>query len=446
MNRLFLFVISCILCFCTACEPSDIGAVLQPEEDKMVLVTDSFAIESVTCRLLNRHSESDKLELGYLVDPVYGAFKLDFLTEFRYSRDTFPASTTDAVLQLVMYYRSFYGDSLAVNEASVYALQKALDFETNYTCDVDLNEYCNRSQLLAKKAYVAYDETVSDSARNEDFYCDKVVIDLPSSYCQDLLTNRNYNQGQEAFLQFLKGVYVTTNYGTRTVLNIDSVNLELTYKYAPVAAKPDSLVQAVRIYPANRETTEVIRVSEVQEPEQVALDSVNYVVSSSGYVAKLTLPLGRMQARMWEGTPKGEKLNINHVSLVVEEALMDDAEQSQMRPPQALLLIQEKDLDAFFTQSKYPADGINTTLGAYDAAQKHYLFNNMATYLEGILSSDTLQVDELNDFYLIPVSGATEIAGTNAVVRHLFKPYGVRLRSATNVTSPMRLSVTYTNL
>jgi hypothetical protein len=70
----------------------------------------------------------------------------------------------------------------------------------------------------------------------------------------------------------------------------------------------------------------------------------------------------------------------------------------------------------------------------------------MASYLEGILSDDNMDVDGLNHFYLVPVSGATEIAGTNAVIRHLFKPHGVRLRSASNATSPMRLTVTFTNL
>lgn len=445
MNRLFLFVISCLLWVCTACEPTDIGAVLQPEEDKMVVITDSFAIQSTTECLLNRHSESDKLELGYLVDPVFGSFKLDFLTEFRYSRDTFPASATDAVLQLVMYYRSFYGDSLAVNEASVYSLQKALDFETNYTSDVAVSEYCDKSELLAQKTYVAYDATVSDSLRKLSTYCDKVVIDLPSSYCQDLLTNRSYTKGQDAFLQFLKGLYVTTNYGTKTVLNIDSVNLEMRYKYAPVVTKPDSLVEAVRIYPANRETTEVIRVSEVQAPAKVDEDSINYVVSSSGYAVKLSLPLGKIKEKMRKGTPAGEKLNINYISLVVEEAIMDN-EHSQMTPPGTMLLIQAKDMDAFFTQSKYPADGIHTTLGAYDKSERYYLFNNMAAYLEEIMSSDDVDVDDLNDFFLIPVTGATDIAGSNAVVRHMFKPYGVRLRSATNSVSPMRLSVTYSNL
>lgn len=445
MKRLYFFVIACLLLVCASCEPTDIGSALQPEEDKMVVKTDSFYIQSATELLENRHSESDKIELGYLCDPIYGNVKLDFLTEFRYSRDTFPASATDAVLRLVMYYRSYYGDSLSVNEASVYALQKTLDFEENYTSDIDVNEFCDKSVLLAKKSYVAYDATVPNAERKESDYCDKVVIDLPQSYCTDLMTNRAYNKSQDAFLNFLKGVYVTTQYGSRTVLNVDSVNLEVTYNYAPKAEKPDSLVAATRVYPANRETTTVIRVSEVDAPANMTSDSLNYIVSSSGYVTRLTLPLSRIK-EMIEGEETGEKLNLNYMSLIVEEATVEDDAQSRMTPPTYLLLIQEKDLNAFFTQSKYPANGIETTLGVYDADSKHYLFNNMASYMEGLMSDGSLDINELNDFYLLPISGATDIAGSNAVVRHLFKPYAVRLRSASNEHSPMRLVVTYSKL
>ena len=102
MKRLYFFVTTCILLVCASCEPSDIGAALQPEEDKMVVQTDSFYIQSATELLPNRHSESDQLELGHLFDPVYGSVKLDYLAEFRYSRDTVPATLHDAKLKLVM--------------------------------------------------------------------------------------------------------------------------------------------------------------------------------------------------------------------------------------------------------------------------------------------------------------------------------------------------------
>ena len=125
---------------------------------------------------------------------------------------------------------------------------------------------------------------------------------------------------------------------------------------------------------------------------------------------------------------------------------MDDPVTSKMTPPAVLMLIREKDMDAFFTQSKYPADGIETVLGVYKEEQKRYQFNNMAGYLETLLSDSETDLEQVNDFFIVPVSGVTDVAGTNAVVRHLYKPFAVRLRSEKNQKSPMRLAVTYSVL
>ena len=157
------------------------------------------------------------------------------------------------------------------------------------------------------------------------------------------------------------------------------------------------------------------------------------------------MPLSRIKESMVD-KETDEELNLNHMSLILEVADVADVLPSRMTPPDVLLLIRANDLEAFFTQSKYPAEGIASTLGVYDPDRKHYLFNNMADYMERFMRDDNLQLDDLNDFYLLPIQGATDILGTNAVVRHLFKPYGVRLRSATNEYSPMRLVVTYSKL
>ena len=243
----------------------------------------------------------------------------------------------------------------------------------------------------------------------------------------------------------IKGVYVTNSYGSRAVLNVDSVNLELNYRYAPDVAKPDSLIDAVRIYPTNKETTAMVRVSEVQPPALLATDSIRYVVSSSGYALRVHLPLKALSEALHREDAEA-KLNINHASLIIEQALMDDPVTSKMTPPAVLMLIREKDMDAFFTQSKYPADGIETVLGVYKEEQKRYQFNNMAGYLETLLSDSETDLEQVNDFFIVPVSGVTDVAGTNAVVRHLYKPFAVRLRSEKNQKSPMRLAVTYSVL
>jgi hypothetical protein len=260
-----------------------------------------------------------------------------------------------------------------------------------------------------------------------------------------LLSNRDYTKGQDAFLDFLKGVYVTNSYGSKAVLNVDSVNLELNYRYVPDAEKPDSLVAGVRIYPANKETTSMIRVSDVQAPDALDTDSLRYIVSSSGYAMRVKLPLQRIYQTLRKDNPS-EKLNINQASLIVEEAVVSDAEKSQMTPPAALILIREKDIEKFFTQSKYPADGIETVIGTYLPNENRYQFANMAGYLETLMSNADADLQQENDFFVLPVSGVTEVAGTKVVVRHLFKPFAVRLRSEGNQKSPMRLAITYSNL
>ena len=447
MNRICFFLLSCFCCLLVSCDNNNIGAALQPEEDKIVVLTDSFVVQTATELLPSRHSEVAKLELGCVHDPIYGQFKLDFLTEFKYARDTFPASATNATLSLVMYYRSYYGDSLSVNEATVYALQNSLQFGGNYKCDINVSDFCNQEVELGRKTYVPYDNTVSDSLRATAKYCDKVEIPFPQSYCDELLKNKEYTQSQAAFKEFLKGVYVTTKYGNNAVLNVDSVNLELHYQYAPVAEKPDSLVSGVRIYPANKEVTSVVRVSEVIPPMQVLnnVDSIHSMVSSSGYAIRVKLPWNEILDRLSENATKGERFQINHASLIVEQACVAEAEQSPMQPPVALLLIREKDVDAFFTQSKYPASGIQTVVGFW-YEEGYYLFNNMGAYLEDILSTSGQDLANENDFFVIPVSGITEVSGTKAVVRHLFKPYAVSVRAGSNATSPMRVAITYTNL
>ena len=96
--------------------------------------------------------------------------------------------------------------------------------------------------------------------------------------------------------------------------------------------------------------------------------------------------------------------------------------------------------------NKYPADGIETVIGTYLPNENRYQFANMAGYLETLMSNADADLQQENDFFVLPVSGVTEVAGTKVVVRHLFKPFAVRLRSEGNQKSPMRLAITYSNL
>jgi hypothetical protein len=427
-----------------ACEANEIGAEIQPTEDKVSVKTDSFSVSATTTFIKERYSESDKLLLGNYEDPIYGKARLDFLAEFRYLNADYPASAKATSVQVVLYYKTFFGDSTAVQEATVYQLNKALEFNKNYTTNINVDEFCDKSVILGKKVYVAYDPTVPDSIKNEDEYCNTVRIDLPLSIGEKLISDRSITQNQESFLNLLKGVYVTNEFTGQVVLDVDSVNLEVAYDYAPKESKPDSLVNKVRVYPVNKETTSVLRISNIEAPafEDIP-DSLVYMSSYIGMVPKVELPIQRIRERL--GYEKGDIISINNMSIVVEEALCADSSLTSLDLPPNVILVREADVEKFFTQSLYPAEGITTVLGIYSHELRAYTFNNLADYLHDILENGDTEED-VNPFYILPVTGATDIQGTDAVVRHQFRPTGVRLRSGKNDGSNMRLSVTYTKL
>lgn len=437
---IILFLASLIF---AACEANEIGTEIQPTEDKLSVKTDSFSVSATTAFIKDRYSESDKLLLGNYEDPIYGTARLDFLAEFRYLNADYPSTAKATSVQVVLYYKTFFGDSTAVQEATVYQLSKPLEFETNYTTNISVEEYCDKSVVLGKKVYVAYDPTVPDSILEEDDYCNTVRIDLPLSIGEKLISDRSITQSQEKFLNLLKGVYVTNEFTGQVVLNVDSVNLEVAYDYVPKATKPDSIVNKVRVYPVNKETTSVLRISNVKAPDLETIpDSLVYMSSYIGMVPKLQLPIERIRERL--GYEEGDIISINNMSLIVEEALCADSSLTELDMPPFVILIREADTEKFFTQSLYPAEGITSVLGVYESDIRAYRFNNLADYLHSILQNGDSE-EEVNPFYILPVTGATDILGTDAVIRHQFRPSGVRLRSGSN-DSNMRLSVTYTKL
>ena len=426
-----------------ACEANEIGTEIQPTEDKLSVKTDSFSVSATTAFIKDRYSESDKLLLGNYEDPIYGTARLDFLAEFRYLNADYPSTAKATSVQVVLYYKTFFGDSTAVQEATVYQLSKPLEFETNYTTNISVEEYCDKSVVLGKKVYVAYDPTVPDSILEEDDYCNTVRIDLPLSIGEKLISDRSITQSQEKFLNLLKGVYVTNEFTGQVVLNVDSVNLEVAYDYVPKATKPDSIVNKVRVYPVNKETTSVLRISNVKAPDLETIpDSLVYMSSYIGMVPKLQLPIERIRERL--GYEEGDIISINNMSLIVEEALCADSSLTELDMPPFVILIREADTEKFFTQSLYPAEGITSVLGVYESDIRAYRFNNLADYLHSILLNGDSE-EEVNPFYILPVTGVTDILGADAVIRHQFRPSGVRLRSGSN-DSNMRLSVTYTKL
>lgn len=451
-----------------SCEESNIGVKVRPTEDNLTVATDTFCLGTKTVKSGSLYSESDKLVLGSYSDNIFGSFKVDFLSEFRYVRDLkFPNGTKGDSLFVVMYYKTFFGDESAVQEATVYQLDKQpLKFSENYNCDIDVSKFCSKNIILGRQRYVAYDETVSDSTRSLPDYCNKVKVSMPKAMLDEMISRTDIYKSQDAFVEYLKGVYVTNTFGQQTVLRIDSVNLEMKYHYndtlvSKVSGNKDSVVvrNKMALFPANKETTEVIHVAESTPVDIESIpDSLEYISAPGGTFVEVNIPYMTIYKRVVEAneTKNDGMLNFNYYSLLVEPAQMAETSLRTLFPTY-FIFIRKADVDKFFVQSLYPVDGINTILGVYDFYSNagRYTFSNSGSYLEDVmkhargLGSDAERENYfagLNPYLIIPVTGTNDIAGTNATVRHLYDAYGIRVRSGRNEKSPMRMVITYTNL
>ncbi len=440
-----LFAVALLLVSCN--ENEELGMTVLPAEDVLSVVSDSFHIRSVVSESVGDiYSETTKPVLGTYRDELYGAFSVDFVSEFRYVNGLeFPEGTASDSLYLVMYYLSFVGDSNAVHEATVYALDENLEFNRNFTINTDISEICSKSEILGKASYVAYDRTITDSVRSLSGYCDKVMIKLSDELAAGLIADPTLMESQSNFTEYLKGVYVANTYGSQTVLEIDSVNLELYYHYPPDLDNLDSLVYTSALFPANLESTTFVHITDRTNPQLESLpDSLVSMSSPGGVMLKFEMPWERMYERIY-GAGTADGVNINHASIIMEVRDLESYT-GELEPPEYVMMIREEDVEAFFTQSLYPASGIYTYLGMYDEDTASYTFANMADFIQETLDDGPDGFDAVGNLVILPVGGTTDVAGTDASIYHSMSPSGAVFGSGTNEDAPFRLILTYTDL
>lgn len=445
--KLKFFCLSLLAVIFASCnDNNEIGMSVLPEEDAMAIVSDSFYVNVATVEVGDVYSETTKPVLGTFEDEMYGSFSVDFVSDFRYVRDfAFPDGAVCDSMYLVMYYRSFFGDSSAVQEATAYGLDlQTLDFSRDFSINTDISEFCSMNEVLGRATYVAYDRTVSDSIRELSDYCDKVRIKMPDKLAADIIADPSLMESQSNFNEFFKGVYVRNTYGSQTILDIDSVNLEMYYKFPPDLEKPDSLVYGTLILPANLESTTFVHVSERTNPQLSSLkEDLVSISSPGGVMLRFDLPWDRIYGRICGGGgTKG--ININHASLIMN--VKNVQYDGELEPPTYVMLIREEDVPAFFTQSLYPAPGINTYLGVFNESDSTYLFANMADFLQKNLDGGPSVFEQVGNVVVLPVGGTTDVAGTDASIYNSMLPSGAVFGSGTNAETPFRMVVTYTEL
>ena len=257
IGLLFLTVLTLFACDDTT---NTLGIGMLPPSDTLSVHTKVYNVTTESYLADAVYAKTSTGYVGRFTDPKFGYYESSFLTELNCSENfTFPevykyneatktgsgtmAGDTVTAIQLVVYYNSWFGDSLNACRMSVYELDQKL--EKNRYTNINPEDYYNRfnpEALLGRKAYTAYDTSVPDSVRNETdaygnaLYYPNVTFPLDLERGNEILQlNREhpeYFKDAESFINnVFKGVYVKSDYGDGTVLYIDRVDLQMQFRF-----------------------------------------------------------------------------------------------------------------------------------------------------------------------------------------------------------------------
>ncbi len=412
MKLKFIVPIAMFLAFLiTACDNStnNIGTQIQPNDDRIVLKADTFLLNTLTEPVDYIVSKPDSLLLGTFIDNVLGTTRADVLTqlavpteEFVYLDPSVAKTVPDSVV-LRMSFGSYFGVTTSPIEVSVYELKKALKKKEVYYSNIDPNEYVDFSKKLNAKTELV---TIKDGLTGK--IQTSLAIKLSDEFMNRFFTmDADKYSTQEKFEQFFKGLYITTDFGSSTMVNINNLTMTLHYHYIYNNDPTQAKIKSYHLYPANDEIVKVNRVQHEYRNLQIDNEGeYNYIASPSNYLTKIQIPIARIKERVSVGD---KNLDINNASIKID--LQDKKEWnpgSIVPEVSEVLLIREDLVDEFFANHEFPTDttsflaSLRTKTISINQFSYSYQFDNLAKFIKYEMEKDNN--DEFINMVLVPVS------------------------------------------
>ncbi|MDD5185550.1 MAG: DUF4270 domain-containing protein [Paludibacter sp.] len=458
-----LFLVSLLTFSCTD-NVSDLGIKIQPSSDNISVGTDTFHVVTENVFIDSIFAKQDSFLLGTFYDTKYGSTQADILAQvncpvnYQYP----PGSVVDSVLA-VLTYKTWFGDSYSPMNVSIYQMdKKTFNYSTLYPTNLDPSDYTTRSELIGNKTFTAKDATklrtdtttivfkLSDKFRNW-------FVNAGSDNVINVASN--IYSSESNFINYFKGMYITTDFGVATMLNVRQVDLELYYHYNHTVTSStgaDSLVTSNYVipFPANAEVRQVNRFfhPEIATVKQKLAqnENVNYISSPAGIQTRVTVPLKRIKQKM--DLSLGEKKKTLNSAILRVDATEIDSSTLAEPVVSYMLLIKESAIDRFFNKNELPSDTC-AILGQFSKSQNtstllyeyHYSFD-IAPMVANELKLNPNPDSDLN-LRLVPVqvTSTTSSTGTTSItaVKQQTGMSAITILSGKDVTTPMRIKMIY---
>jgi len=503
MNSKLLGIILFITLFFVGCSDNTgtMGWGLMPAADVMKSQTVTYDVITRSVKADSVYARSSTGYIGRYSDPNFGYYEASFLTELNclddysfpevYSYDEATGKAKGVLVddrvrdfKMVVYYSTWFGDSLNACRMSAYKLNDTWVNERNvkdrryrYT-NIDVEKYYNKEDLIGSKAYTAYDATVS-AEEHADYtnYFPHVSFQLKIEDGQHIFDlskqHPEYFKNSEEFIKHVfPGIYLKSDFGDGTILYVNRVDLTMTLAVHYLddngvkllkkitddqgEAGSDSIALSTQIVFAS--TKEVIQANKFTNSDKldarVAETENTYVKSPVGIFTSIEVPYEKISNDLKNDT-------INAVSLKITNYEQKSAYDFSMNVPTYLLLIRAKDVKSFFEGAKV-TDNVTTYYAQHNLSSNNtYSFPNIARLISTTIrekeeeiaksgswnNAQEAQWQEDNKLLLIPVEISAHTDYYQNVIldtmEHDLEPTYAKLIGGPD--NPLQLQVVYTS-
>lgn len=476
MHNLKSYIILCIgllsglLSSCKS-DSDTAGWSVLDADDAIIVCADTFSLQSGLRESLSVISMPDSFLVGE-IETRFGTLRASLLTQLSCPVGfAYPDNAEIDSIRLFLYYRSWVGDEHSALAINVYEIDRQVMAYTPsdpYQTQVDIQDYCSDESLahsLVSRERIVIAGAPTDSVYNSSTgeYIYRISLSVSQDFCERFAAHRSYDS-QEEFNQWMKGLYIATDFGSSTILNITDVSMGVYYhfSYRKYGSTQDTTVSDLKAFYANSEVRQLNRFEYLQK-QQLLSDLQNsdtsFIISPACVYTQLRLPMAEMEEIITSNLEKknidGTRAKVPYVSLAqlrVEVLNADKGNEKWLAPAQYMLLVKDNGnrLDDFFAKRELPSDTV-AILGVLTTAQdslgepfSYYTFD-----LNTLLTNQLRQENNPDTLCmtLVPVtvergtstSGATSVLG----VKQSETISATMIRSAKNSASPMTLKVVY---
>ena len=454
MKKYFIYVIIATMALITSCKNDEsVGITIKPQEDEIIVAADTFLIESENYFVPAISAQADSMILGEFYSAKYGTTKAELLLQiappidYRFPEEQYKPEPDSLIL--MMYYNTWFGSPYAPLEFSVYEINKqGIDYNTQYLSNLEIGDFCDSTILMGKRLMTSIDLSRADSVTEDTAATPYVRYKFDQTQLERFFNMpQEVYKSEDAFLNEFKGIYLTTRYGSSTLICFNQITMYLYYHYTYQKNGKDTVVNTSIIFPSNKEVRQLNKFSH-PDMEQIAVchDSINYIKSAAGIYPKIRIPIGEMSKRIYS-TIGDKQLNVNAAEIIIENIAYDSTDVFMGKPSYLLALTTEQ-FDDFIKYNTIPTATDTTAIIAnYSSTLDGYKLN-LAYFITKYLRNEMVEDDDVIEMILMPVNldavTSTTTGSTSVTsIKPLTQLAATTIRSGKNEHSPMRLKILY---